>query len=53
MNVGDENVLISLLFLYSTLYLISPAQRPDATENYQMIITIKMHVNIRYDWRGE
>jgi hypothetical protein len=29
MNVGDD-VLISLLFLYSTLYLISPAQRPDA-----------------------
>jgi len=28
MNVGDDNVLISLIFPYSTLYLISPAQRP-------------------------
>jgi hypothetical protein len=28
MNVGDENVFISPFFPYSTLYLISPAQRP-------------------------
>jgi hypothetical protein len=53
MNIGDDNLLISLFFPYSTLYLNHQLKDLTVTENYQMIFTIKRHVNVRYDWRGE